>query len=185
MILCGDEETYPSEFLDEFLDLPPWWGIRLITLSEDNIPPEPKILVPRMMGLVNQVGREVFGHVGSSTNLQQAVRDLAPPDRDSGYRSIDHVGPLGRRHLFTVHRTLGKVSVSECVADTIEGPVPNFYTSLLSFGLAMALQRVYEIYISNRGVLRTKDNRKYHLNQVVSSPDLIFTLDCLFPDSTG
>jgi hypothetical protein len=94
MILCVDGETYPSEFLDDLPDLPPWWGIRPITPSEDDIPPELKILVLRMLELVNYVGQKFFRHVCSSANLQQAVCGLAPPDKDSGYRARDHAGPL-------------------------------------------------------------------------------------------
>ena len=108
-----------------------------------------------MMGLVNYIGREFFGHIGSSANLQQAVRDLARPDKASNSRVTNSAGPLAGRPLFAVKQSLGRVSISKWLADTIEGSVPAIYNSLPIFALAMALQRAYEVYNSNQGILRT------------------------------
>ncbi|KAH3920516.1 hypothetical protein HBH56_005590 [Parastagonospora nodorum] len=176
MLLRGDEETYPSGFLNDLPDVPPWWGIRPITPLEEVIPPESKMPVSRMMRLVNHICEEFFGYIGSSANFQQAARDLARPDRDSSSRLTNRAGPLSGRPLFVVSRLLGKVSVSQWLRAAIEGTVPDFYSSLPSFALAMALQRAYEMYISNRGILRTVTELGISLDELSHSKKQILSL---------
>jgi len=153
--LHAEEESYPSEFLDDLPDVPPWWGIRPTTPSEDDISPESKVSTSRMMGLVDHISKTFFGHIGSSANLHQTVRDLALPNKASISRVRNRAGPLEGRALFAVQQTMGRVCTSTWLADTIEGTVPAFYNPLPIFALAMTLQRASEVYKSNRGILRT------------------------------
>lgn len=145
------DEQFPKDELDALPGVPNWWGFNPGTPPNSAVSKKAKRPIASMMKLVNHLTWKYFGCVRKKHAVLMAPRGLVENARS--HRDLS--GPFNGKPLFTIRKSKSWIFVTDAVAQTIDGDVPYASTRLPTSGIALALQRAYEVFKQGMGLLKT------------------------------